>query len=90
MVLLHPWEFPQKLWSHIHLDYVGPCEKKIFLIIVDAYSKWLDVHPINTVTSSATNLKLHHTFVKHNLSDQCMTDNATCFISSDFEEFMDK
>ena len=59
--LLHLWEFPQKPWSCIHLDYAGPCEGKMLLIIVDANSKWLDVHPMNTSTTIG---KLHLLFAR--------------------------
>ena len=88
MAPLHPWEFPHKTWSPAYLDYVVLCERKLFLIIVDAYSKWLDRHPLNTVTSSITTGKLHCIFVEHGLPDQCVTDNVTYFTSSDFKEFM--
>ena len=27
---LHPWEWRQKLWSRLHIDYVGPYVEKIF------------------------------------------------------------
>ena len=90
-VPLHPWEFPQEPWSLIHLDYAGPCEGKM-LIILNAYTKWLDVHPKNTSTLKATIEKLHRLFAEHGFSDQCVIDNVidngTCFISADFKEFM--
>ena len=85
---LHSWEFPLKSWSRIHLDYVGPCEGKMLLIIVDAYSKWLDVHPMNTSTSKATIGKLRRLFSEHGLPDLCVTDNGTCFTGADFDEFL--
>ena len=40
---------------------------------------------MNTMT---TIVKLCRTFAEHGLPDQYVTDNATCFINSDFEEFM--
>ena len=79
---LHPWEFPQKPWSRIHLDYAGPFLGKMFLIVVDAYSKWLDAFPMNSSTSSATIEKLRRIFAEHGLPNQCVTDNGTCFTSS--------
>ena len=36
---LHPWEWPSRPWSRIHIDYVGPFMGKMFLIIIDAHSK---------------------------------------------------
>jgi hypothetical protein len=35
-VPLHPWDWPDKPWSSIHVDYAGP-EKKI--VVIDAHSK---------------------------------------------------
>ena len=60
----------------------------MLLIIVDAYSKWLDEYPMNTSTSKATIWKLHCLFAEHGLPDQCMTDKGTYFTSTDFKEFM--
>ena len=51
---LHPWEWPSRPWERIHIDYAGPFLGKMFLIMVDAYSKWLEVHPTNVATSRAT------------------------------------
>ena len=44
-VPLHPWEWPSKPWSRLHIDHAGPFLGTIFLIVVDAYSKWLEVVP---------------------------------------------
>ena len=30
--VLHPWEWPKKPWSRVHLDYAGPFLGKMFLI----------------------------------------------------------
>lgn len=34
---LHPWEWPESLWSRIHVDYSGPFVGEMFLLIVDAH-----------------------------------------------------
>ena len=44
---LHPWEFPSKLWSRLHIDYAGPIDGHMFLVVVDAFSKWLEVIQTN-------------------------------------------
>ena len=36
---LHPWARPEKPWSRVHIDYAGPFEGKMFLLLIDAYSK---------------------------------------------------
>ena len=40
---LHPWEWPEHPWSRIHIDYVGPIRNRYLLVVIDSYSKWLDV-----------------------------------------------
>ena len=51
---LHPWKWPENQWNHIHIDYAGPFLGKMFLIAVDATSKWIETHIMNTTTSTAT------------------------------------
>jgi len=35
---MHPWEYPEKPWSRVHVDYAGPQLAKMFFIVVDVYS----------------------------------------------------
>ena len=39
----HTWDRPERPWSRIHIDYAGPFLGKMFLIIVDAHSKWTTI-----------------------------------------------
>jgi hypothetical protein len=59
---LHPWEWPSQPWSRIHLDYAGPFMGKMFLVIVDAHSKWIDTHIMPSITASQTIEKLRIVF----------------------------
>lgn len=38
-----PWPEPKECWERLHLDYAGPVEGKMLLVLVDAKSKWLEV-----------------------------------------------
>ena len=40
---LYPWSWPAHPWDRLHLDYAGPFMGKMFLVIIDAHSKWMDV-----------------------------------------------
>ena len=84
---LHPWEWPERPWSRLHVDYAGPIKGKMFLVIVDAYSKWLEVHATSTATSQVTMDKLRSTFAVHGLPDMLVTDNGSVFTSAEFELF---
>jgi hypothetical protein len=36
---LHPWAWPDQPWSRVHIDYAGPLQGKMFLLMMDAHSK---------------------------------------------------
>lgn len=55
---LHPWEWPEKPWTRLHVDYAGPFLGKMFLVLVDSHSKWMDVSLVTTATSHGTIEKL--------------------------------
>ena len=38
---LHPWEWPSRPWSRLHVDFARPFQGKMYLVLVDAQSKWL-------------------------------------------------
>ena len=48
---LYPWEWPDRPWVHLHIDYAGPYLGKWLLIMVDAHSKWLEVKIVNSATT---------------------------------------
>ena len=63
---LHPWEFPRQPWTRVHVDHAGPYMGKQFFLLIDAYSKWLEVHIVPSTFSEVTIKKLKEIF-------------ATCF-----------
>lgn len=87
---LHPWEWPGRPWSRVHVDYAGPFMGKMFLLIIDAHSKWMDIHCVNSATSSMTIEKLRTTFASHGLPEIVVTDNGSNFMSSEFKSFLQK
>ena len=49
-VPLHPWEWAEQPWCRVHADYAGPFQGKMFLLLVDAHSKW---HMMESSTTAA-------------------------------------
>jgi len=39
----NPWIWPTRPWQRLHVDFVGPFNEGMFLIVVDAKSKWMEV-----------------------------------------------
>ena len=80
-VPLHPWEYPDTPWSQIHADFAGPFFRHMFLIIADSYSKWMDIHMMQSITSEKTIEKFQEPFTTHGLPEILVTDNGTSFTS---------
>ena len=85
---LHPWEWPDKPWSRIHVDYAGPFLNCMFLLIIDAHSKWLEIHITTASTAAVTIQKLQQTFAALGLPETLVSDNGTAFTTLEFQEFM--
>ena len=87
---LHPWEWPGRPWSREHVDYAGTFMGKMFLLCSDAHSKCMDIHCVNSVTSSKTIEKLRTTFASHGLPESLVTENGSNCITSEFKSFLQK
>ena len=48
---LHPWEYPSRPWARVHIDLAGPFLGHMFMVLIDAHSKWLEVIPLSSTTS---------------------------------------
>lgn len=84
----HQWQYPKGPWERIHVDYAGPFLGSMLLIITDAYSKWIDVKITSTSTSAATINILDELFASYGVPTTVVSDNGTCFSSSEFKEFL--
>ena len=85
---LHPWKWPTRPWSRLHLDFAGPFQGKMFLVLVDAHSKWMEVFITSSATSEVVVEELRTCFARFGLPELIVTDNAQCFKSEEFESFL--
>nr|XP_023691255.1 uncharacterized protein K02A2.6-like [Paramormyrops kingsleyae] len=74
----------------LHMDYAGPFMGHMFLILIDAYSKWMDVYPVKSATSATTIDCLRQSFCSQGLPEMLVSDNGSCFVSAEFKEFTQK
>ena len=77
---LHPWEWPEQAWSRIHVDYAGPFLGKMFLILVDAHSKWMEVCSVSSATSQVTISELRKIFATHGLPQILVSHSVAVII----------
>ena len=59
----------------------------MFLILRDAHSKWIEVYDTSSAMSAVVMKQLRTTLERFGLPETIATDNGTCFVSSDFDEF---
>ena len=74
-------ENPQGPWKRIHINHVGSFINKMFLIIVDALSKSMDVHLMTTPTSETGMKELEMTFATPGWPITVVSDYGTFFTS---------
>ena len=76
---LHPWVWPDAPWSRIHVNYAGPFLGKMFLVVVDAHSKWPEVLIAKSTTTDSTMEALRTLFGRYGLPKQLVSDNGPQF-----------
>ena len=59
----------------------------MWFILVDAFSKWLEVVQLSTTTATKTVTVLRTIFSRMGIPNQIVTDNGPQFTATKFEEF---
>lgn len=85
---LIPWVPTDTPWSRLHIDFAGPIKDFHFLLIIDSYSKWVEVFKTKNITSSFTISKLREVFGRFGLIDTLVSDNGRQFTAEEFKVFM--
>ncbi|UYV70981.1 K02A2.6-like, partial [Cordylochernes scorpioides] len=85
---VYPWIWPSRPWSRLHIDHAGPFQGKLFLVVVDAYSKWIEAKIVSTTSTETTINSLRELFATHGLADVIVSDNGTSFTSELFKTFL--
>ena len=63
---------------------------RCFLLIIDAHSRWLEVHSTSAATSAATISLMRKSFASFGLPEVVVSVNASNFTSAEFETFLKK
>ncbi|XP_003738321.3 uncharacterized protein K02A2.6-like [Galendromus occidentalis] len=83
-VPLAPWPDPEKAWVRVHLDFAEPRKGKAFLVIVDAFSKFVDATWMSPASSFEVVKYLKTLFRLMGPPETMVTDNGCQFTSREF------
>lgn len=85
----HLWQKAKKPFERVHIDFAGPLQDgSYFLIIVDAFSKWMEVEIMRSTTTTCTIERLRRYFSTYGIPLYLVSDNGPQFTSEEFSRFL--
>ncbi|CAM1298210.1 Uncharacterised protein r2_g773 [Pycnogonum litorale] len=80
------WPWATEPWQRIHVDFTQ-INSQNFLLVVDTYSKWLEVVPMSNTTASSTVSGLRKLYATYGLPERVVSDNGPQSVSDEFRSF---
>ncbi|KAI0229609.1 hypothetical protein LSAT2_019953, partial [Lamellibrachia satsuma] len=85
---LSPWPLPDEPWDRIHVDFAGPFLGNMWMLVMDAYSKWPSVVRMSKYpTTETTIMALNILFTTLGSPKTLVSDNGPQFGSKQFEDW---
>ena len=82
------WPLPDDPWDRIHVDFAGPFLGNMWMLVMDAYSKWPSVVRMpNYPTKETTTIALDILFTTWGCPKTIVSDNEPQFGSKQFEDW---
>ncbi|XP_064472547.1 uncharacterized protein K02A2.6-like [Ornithodoros turicata] len=78
---------PTEPWKTIHIDFAGPVDGRTYLLVVDAYTKWLEVRRMTSTTAAAVIEQLRYMFATFGIPQVVVSDNGSVFLSAETKRF---
>ncbi|KAK7088509.1 hypothetical protein V1264_022420 [Littorina saxatilis] len=83
---LRPSILPERPWQKLGAD-LCTFEGKEYLIVIDYYSRWLEIQQLFSTTAAATIKRFRRLFSTHGIPDMIISDNGPQFQCKEFREF---
>uniref|UniRef100_A0AC34R9C8 Integrase catalytic domain-containing protein n=1 Tax=Panagrolaimus sp. JU765 TaxID=591449 RepID=A0AC34R9C8_9BILA len=84
---LEPWPIAKNPMDRIHIDFAGPFYGKMFLLVIDACSKFPFIQIMKETTAGETIKALEAVFKEHGYPKLLVSDNGPQFKSEKFEGY---
>ena len=70
------------------MDYAGPIHNHMLLVVVDAFSKLIDVFPVKSASSATTIDKLRIMLATYGILESIVSYNGSPFTSAEMKVFL--
>ena len=84
---LHLWETATHPWDRLHLNFARPYQGHMWLMVVNACSKWPEVISMTSTTADKTTDVLRQIFARFGLPNHIVTDNGPQCSAIEFKKF---
>ena len=82
---------PNQPWEEVAVDLMGPLPSgEHLLVLVDYYSRWMEVDVIRTTSSKTIIHCLDAQFARHGLPKGLRTDNGSNLVSKEVEDYLNE
>ena len=85
--VLFKFQESKEVLERVHMDFLGPFKGKMYLIIIDSFSKWPEVYEMGKIDASSTVDKLRQYCVRCGLPKKIFSDNGRQFTAAEFQSF---
>lgn len=86
----HPWVAPKGPWERIHLDFCGPIFGHMWMVVIDAFSKWIEILRMSNTQTPAVIQELRTLFGRFGIPICMVSDNGPQLKSQEMENFTKK
>ncbi|XP_024877032.1 uncharacterized protein K02A2.6-like [Temnothorax curvispinosus] len=86
---LTPWPWPANSWSRLHTDFLGPLFGQMYMIIIDAHSKWHEIVRMGSNMKAYKVIEIFKAlFVRFGLPHHVVSDNGPQYRSEMLQAFL--
>lgn len=81
------WKPALNPMDKIHMDYFGPFNDNMYLVLFDSYSRWCKVETVRKTDTKSTIEMCRNFFCRYGLPNQVVSDYGTQLTATEFKEF---
>ena len=85
---IHPWEESKRPFDRVHVDFAGPFNGNYYFLLVDAFSRWPEIHLLKTITAETTIETCNKIFSTFGIPTVMVSDNGPQFTSYKFKSYL--